>query len=427
MKTFDEIIPEIKKILQSRSADLINIGKLIINRDLNGRVRLLAEEKVTTDQKNVLSSIADSIASVLGNERIPVSERIIYEPFLDNILKDVPCFSLPEFHNVIVADRLLNETDWGKIEPVNTSTHRIVFYSIKGGVGRSTALAATAWALAEEGKRVLVLDMDLESPGISRSLLSPEKAPMYGIVDWLVEDLIDNGDTVIQNIYSLSDISRNGEIFVVPSYGKNPGEYISKIGRVWMPKIIDYDNRELWQNRMNQLIKKLEIQNGPDIILIDSRAGIDEISSACITSFGAEAILLFSINSDQTWDGYRILFDHWLKTGTVKDIRECLQIIGALVPEKNTNNYIDDLCENSWDLFTDKLYDRILPDDSIVDPFSFDKDDREAPHYPRLVRWNRGFEALLNLHQLSQQINQEQIRSVFGDLIDYVKDLTKNG
>ena len=428
MKTFDEIIPEITKILQARSVDLEKFEKLIINRDLNGRIRLLVDDNTPFDLKNILDNAAEKITSVLGDNRVPDKERVMYEPSLDNIIRDVPCFSLPGFHNVIVADRLLSETDWGKIGPVNQDIHRIVFYSIKGGVGRSTALAATAWALAEEGKRVLVLDMDLESPGISSSLLSPEKAPMYGIVDWLVEDLIDNGDIVVQNIYSLSDISRNGEIFVVPSYGKNPGEYISKIGRVWMPKIIDYDNRELWQNRINRLIKQLEIQHKPDIVLIDSRAGIDEISSACITSFGAGAVLLFSIDSDQTWDGYRILFDHWLKTGAVKDIRECLQIVGALIPDHSHSvEYINGLCEHSWDLFTNKLYDSVPPDDSNADLFSFDKDDKEAPHYPRLVRWNRGFEALFNLHQLGQQITQEQIKSVFGDLIGYVKDIIRNG
>ena len=39
------------------------------------------------------------------------------------------------------------------------------FYSFKGGVGRSTALAATALHLAAAGERVVVLDVDLDAPG----------------------------------------------------------------------------------------------------------------------------------------------------------------------------------------------------------------------------------------------------------------------
>src|ERR1039458_3198532 len=49
----------------------------------------------------------------------------------------------------------------------------ITFYSFKGGVGRSMALINTAGILAEQrGFRVLVLDLDLEAPGLS--YLDPE-------------------------------------------------------------------------------------------------------------------------------------------------------------------------------------------------------------------------------------------------------------
>jgi hypothetical protein len=46
----------------------------------------------------------------------------------------------------------------------------ITFYSYKGGTGRSMALANTAWILASNGCRVLVVDWDLESPGLHRYL-----------------------------------------------------------------------------------------------------------------------------------------------------------------------------------------------------------------------------------------------------------------
>ena len=427
MKTFDEIIPEIIKVLQVRSLELQNIDKLIINRDLNGRIRLLADENTTTNNKKIINGIAESMAYILG-DRIPNKERVMYESYLDEVIKNAPYFSLTGFNNVIIADRLLGETNWGNILPINNKSHRIVFYSIKGGVGRSTALAATAWALAEEGKKVLVVDMDLESPGITSSLLPPEKSPMYGIVDWLVEDLINNGDIVFSNIFSLSDLSRNGEIFLVPSYGKNPGEYISKIGRAWMSNYISPENRELWQTRMDRLIQQLETNLKPDVVLIDSRAGIDEISAACITSLGAEAVLLFSLDTDQTWDGYTILFDHWLKTGAVKDIRERLQIVGALIPEKEANKYKENFNERSWDVFTNKLYDKIPADVSDSDLFSFDRDDEEGPHYPLCVYWNRGLEALPNMYQsLGQNINKDHVRLIFGDLIAFIKDIIGNG
>ena len=42
----------------------------------------------------------------------------------------------------------------------------ITFYSYKGGVGRSRALANVAYQLACNGKKVLCIDFDLEAPGL---------------------------------------------------------------------------------------------------------------------------------------------------------------------------------------------------------------------------------------------------------------------
>src|SRR5215475_6510469 len=44
----------------------------------------------------------------------------------------------------------------------------ITFYSYKGGTGRSMLLANVAWLLACAGKEVLVIDWDLEAPGLHR-------------------------------------------------------------------------------------------------------------------------------------------------------------------------------------------------------------------------------------------------------------------
>jgi MinD-like ATPase involved in chromosome partitioning or flagellar assembly len=42
----------------------------------------------------------------------------------------------------------------------------VTFYSYKGGVGRSMALANMAVILTRWGKRVLIVDWDLEAPGL---------------------------------------------------------------------------------------------------------------------------------------------------------------------------------------------------------------------------------------------------------------------
>jgi hypothetical protein len=281
--------------------------------------------------------------------------------------------------------------------------------------------------LAEQGKKVMVLDLDLESPGISSSLLPYEKCPKYGITDWLIEDLVDNGAEVLPYMAGLSDVSRNGAVYVIPAHGKDAGEYIAKLGRVWMPKHRADNSREPWQIRLNRMLDDLETRYKPDIVLIDSRAGIDEVSSACITSLGAELILLFALDSEQTWNGYDMLFRHWSRNGAALNIRERLQIVGALVPETNQREYIDGLCERSWDLFTNDLYDQIPADNPAAELFSYDKSNGEAPHYPWCTLWNRGFGALQNLYEpLRQSAITGQAQGVFGQLINPLKRIIEN-
>ena len=69
----------------------------------------------------------------------------------------------------------------------------ITFYSYKGGTGRSMALANVAWVLASSGARVLVVDWDLEAPGLHRyfrpflndkELIREESA---GLIDFMTD------------------------------------------------------------------------------------------------------------------------------------------------------------------------------------------------------------------------------------------------
>ena len=68
----------------------------------------------------------------------------------------------------------------------------ITFYSYKGGTGRSMALANVAFVLALNGNRVLVIDWDLEAPGIHRYfhpfLEDKELQATEGLLD-MVENL----------------------------------------------------------------------------------------------------------------------------------------------------------------------------------------------------------------------------------------------
>jgi hypothetical protein len=304
-------------------------------------------------------------------------------------------------------------------------------------VGRSTALAATAWSLAQAGRRVLVLDLDLESPGLSSSLLPPERQPQYGITDWLVEDLANNSDAVFKSMIATSDLSHDGEIYVVPAHGAEPGEYIAKLGRVWMPKVSSTGERESWASRLERLLQDLEKHIQPDVLLIDSRAGIDEVASSCVTDLGANLVLLFALEGSQTWTGYSILFEHWRRAHVAREIRERLKTVAALVPDTDSASYIESLRENAYAVFLKSLYDEIAPPkseavgesegkwrvDEVVEGWNFDEADELAPHDPWPVYWHRSFAGIRSLQGRLAVIDAEEVKRIFGSLIDGVKGI----
>ena len=437
--TFDQILPAVRAWLQ---ADLDVFRPflqgegnwLLVNRDLNGRVRLILPEWIRqSEQLELWNGLASKLMLNLGKHAYPQNAEILFESDRERALQGATSFLVEGYTNVWMVDRLAAEANWARIAPETDSAPRIVFFSIKGGVGRSTALAATAWHLAQEGRRVLVLDLDLESPGLSSALLPSKSQPMYGITDWLVEDLVGNGNVIFESMVANSNLSHDGEIHVVPAHGSNHGEYIAKLSRVWMPKLHPDGTREIWSARLKRLLKELEDRIQPDVVLIDSRSGIDEIASACITELGANLILMFALEGTQTWNGYRMLFEQWQRANVAQQIRERLQIVGALTPETDRIGYLTGLREHACEVFVDTLYDEIAPSkagevgprkdgtwrvDNLSEGWSFDVADETAPHYPWTVNWHRSFAGLLSLQGRLSRIDEKEVQSIFGVLID---------
>ena len=434
MTSFDRILPALAQVMAARWDDLEPLLPVFVNRDLNGRVRLFLDATLEPteegEQWRKLQDLANAVHANLSPHVGEPGQIFDFKDSLLDLIKTSTTYPLSDqlgniLPNVYVVDRLAQEATWETISSDISTVPRVVFYSIKGGVGRSTALAASAWALAESGQRVLVLDLDLESPGLSTSLLPASRQPAYGITDWLVEDLVNNGDAILDQMHaSLGSQQRGGELIVVPSHGDNPGEYVSKLGRVWMPGFTADGQRQTWSERLLRMIQQLEAKHQPTIVLIDSRAGIDEVASACVTDLGAKLIYLFALDSIQTWQGYRILFEHWRLHDVAIKIRERLRVVGALLPtwgDQAFSQATTQMRENAYLNFSQILYDEELAGAALLvadQPFNFDLPDRDAPHSPLAIGWNQGFAAIGSLHERLAASEANQIQFVFGPLIN---------
>lgn len=362
-------------------------------RDLRGRIRPLLSGSPESIEQEVLSAYQTELSHSLGAYGFTGSRSVLFAEELaelPEVFRERRCINGTDEPAIYLLDRQIIGQDWMRETMArHTSNPRVTFYGIKGGVGRSTALVNWAWHLATQGKRVLVLDLDLESPGVSSSLLPPESLPDFGIVDWFVEDGVGQGEAVERELLGLSPLSQGqpGEVLVVPAYGRKTGDYMAKLARCYAE--FSGDVPLSWAERLHKLVEHMEQTTTPDVVIFDSRAGLHDIAAVLATRMDADT-LLFAINTPQTWTGYALLFKHWQGHPQVQRFRERLQIVASMVPETGRDVYLQSFKEHAWELFRESLYDQTGAED--IDAFSFDLDDDSAPHAPLPVFWHRALQ-----------------------------------
>lgn len=218
---------------------------------------------------------------------------------------------------VRVIDQRLVGRDWLS-PPSATSVTSIpcaVFASLKGGVGRTTALAVVAAHLAAEGRKLLVVDLDLEAPGIGSMLLKADDLPRFGMLDAFVEAGVSSiDDEFLYDMVAASSFGAgNGLIDVVPATGSvadaHPGNVLAKLARAYVDSFDDAGNLVSFGDRTRLLVGRLAALKSYDMVLVDARAGLNESTAAAMLALGAH-VLLFGEDTPQTFAGYRYLLAH---------------------------------------------------------------------------------------------------------------------
>lgn len=321
--TFDAVPRVLTEIAQELADTLAPAGEILAIRDLWGRVRFIVRERPAPAAPLVsaLDHLAAVAAKRLGPRAYAAEDAVLYadESFADiEPLWVEPGIAIGSPGIVFrLIDRQITGQSWATVSEQDAAraSHRIAMYSLKGGVGRSTTTAMAAWHLARLGRSVLVLDLDLESPGLSASLLPTVSQPEFGIVDWFVEDAVGQSDAVIPHMSARAPMAQDlpGDVWVVPSHGADPGDFMAKLGRCYLD-LSGSAGVEAWDRRLLRLLSVLEADKAPDVVLLDARSGFHDLASAVVTEL-ADTVLLFAIHSEQTWSGYRLLFEHWQRYG----------------------------------------------------------------------------------------------------------------
>ena len=105
------------------------------------------------------------------------------------------------------------------------------FYSFKGGVGRTMALVNVAVTLALRGRRVLVVDFDVEAPGLDTFDVLRPREEVPGVIDFVTQYLevgqAPAADSFIGECPVIGD--QGGGLWIMPS-GRNE-TYAAKFNR----------------------------------------------------------------------------------------------------------------------------------------------------------------------------------------------------
>ncbi len=403
--------------------------EIILMRDLYGHLRMAVHagkavagkiEKNLSDVWKILGVYADYPGPhVLCDDDFFDPESVFNDP---DIIEYLPA---GEEISIRLMDRQVTGQAWARVQGADAPDHphRVVFFGVKGGVGRSTALALSAYRFGREGKKVLLLDMDLESPGLSGILLDPSSLPENGICDWFVEDAAGSASGIIPSMTITSLLSSapgfRGRIEIAPAFGLEEKGYLPKLSRVFMDLRKGDNKLEHFGDRAERLILELEKRCEPDIVLIDSRAGLHDLAAVALTRL-ADTALLFATNSPQTWESYRHLFVYWQERPAVlRHVRDKIAMVYALAAQgdRDAPNRFRD---NAYDLFSTTIYESIPAGEAMPDAFNFDIADTTAPHYPVPVYRDSVFHDF-SVKMISDEIiTDTTIEAVYGRLFGYL-------
>ena len=137
----------------------------------------------------------------------------------------------------------------------------ISIHSFRGGTGKSNTTANVAFLLAAEGRRVGVIDTDIQSPGI-HILFGLEGAEITISLNdylWHGRDITEAALDVTSDL----DVDIRGQLFLIPS-STQPGQ----IARVLRE---GYDAERLTRG-LRHLVDELAL----DVLMIDTHPGLNE-------------------------------------------------------------------------------------------------------------------------------------------------------
>jgi MinD-like ATPase involved in chromosome partitioning or flagellar assembly/DNA-binding response OmpR family regulator len=204
----------------------------------------------------------------------------------------------------------------------NVNTSKIVaVHSFRGGTGKSNLTSNLAVSVAKQGKRVGIIDTDLQSPGIH---------VLFGLedetIDRTLNDYLWGRCALYEAVYDLSHVlpqqlsSHSGSIYLIPASVK--ANDITRISREGF-------HQEMLLEGFSEVIRDLQL----DVLFIDTHPGINEET---LQAIAVCSLLIVVLRPDyQDYQGTSVI----VELARMLSVSEMLLVINKALPVFDIETY----------------------------------------------------------------------------------------
>lgn len=326
--TFARVLDELIRICEEHHASRASISRYCILRDVKGKVRLVVEpEAKRADALDALEDLLEHelgayfVRPILSAEKRGPLQRLANtllsisddkwparwpEAYRDTLGVEIPIATKTRWSGI---ERTIDKEAWlssdsspvlpWKLVPSKTPPI-VTFHSFKGGVGRTTLVAAFAVQLArgKPRRRIAVIDLDLEAPGIGALFgVDTERGVLDVLIDHVATDRID-----LTNASASADLDGGlGDQITVFPAGRLDDFYIQKLARLDFSSAMPDEPNPVGR-ALTEMLRVMKPEF--DIILLDSRAGLHDLAGMSLHGLAHVDVLVFR-GTEQNFAGLK--------------------------------------------------------------------------------------------------------------------------
>lgn len=375
--------------------------------DLYGHFRLIWFDNVDEFRQQAISTALTTACGPWWSGEV-LTRRDLKEPATGQVFRRAWDDGLPDESGLPlrVLERHRSRTSWFA-KPAHPAWEApeggppvVAFYSFKGGMGRSTLLAAIAIQRAQAGERVCVIDLDLDSPGIGRLLAADDEGTVspWGVVDYLAEYREQN--LRFDDYWHRCDrVAGSGQILVMPS-GTLDRHFADKLARADLEAAAGGS-----EGAFARLLQLTHQTWNPDWILLDARTGISEVAGHVLSGVAHTHVLLATAQA-QSWQGIERVVE---RLGADRLRLEVPQASVLLVQTLVPGGPVGDMQRERFAGLAEAGFDAMYyGKDGEWDADRFwvmaDKADLDAPHRPMHLSYDPDLAAFVDIEDVQEKL-----------------------